>query len=74
MVCFCFSLDVDYVIGNEEMHFRWQVLFNVIEEFGNRDLVIKKLKGATVSYLWFKESYVSLLFDGDTVNSNLYFL
>lgn len=54
---FNFSMDVDFVIGSSEMHFRWQIIFNVIAEFGHRDLVVEKWKGEAVSYCWFKESF-----------------
>ena len=37
-------MDVDYVIGSSKILFCWQVLFNVISEFGNRNLVLEKLK------------------------------
>ena len=44
VVFFNFSMDVDYVIGSSKILFCWQVLFNVISEFGNRNLVLEKLK------------------------------
>lgn len=69
---FHFSMDVDFVIGSSEMHFRWQIILNIIAEFGHRDLVVDKWKGETVSYCWFKESFKYVFPVNISSNSYMY--